>query len=418
MKNSNQFYAVFLLLALLVSSQCKNSSTVKVSEPSPITPQEAIGQMIRGINIGNTMENDMNGPIQPYYFDDYKAAGFTCVRIPVKWGDRILNTPPYTIEAAWMATVEKVIDWGLKQDLFIIINGHHEDWLKQNYNEANKARYDSIWSQISVRFKDKSDKLLFEIINEPFGMTTEQVNDLNFRIIPIIRRTNPTRIIIYSGKDYCGLSLLMEAAVPNDDYLMGYFHSYDPWDFAGEGNGTWGVSDVNATKERFAKAGEWSFRTHIPVMVSEFGTRRKCEYNSRMLFYATYVEEAIRNNVAFQVWDDAGWFGLYERETRTWPDEKDILTKAHPDGPTALNVSLGAGSSVIVSWTNRTPANDKLIIERRVNDAEFIKIAELAADAAEFTDTSTTSGNSYYYRIISFFNNSSDLYSYPIKIDL
>jgi hypothetical protein len=248
-------------------------------------------------------------------------------------------------------------------------------------------------------------------------MTTEQVNDLNFRIIPIIRRTNPTRIIIYSGKDYCGLSLLMEAAVPNDDYIMGYFHSYDPWDFAGEGNGTWGISDVNATKARFAQAAQWTARTHIPVMISEFGTRRKCEYNSRMLFYGTYVEEAIRNNVAFQVWDDAGWFGLYNRNERTWPDEKDILTKAHPDGPTALAVS-SIGSAVTVTWQNRTPANNKLIIERRINDAEFIQIAVLAADATEFTDTDATPGSSYYYRIISSFNNAPDLYSYPIKIDL
>ena len=282
----------------------------------------------------------------------------------MRWVSRSKHT-------VWMAPVEHAIDWGLERDLFIIINGHHENWLKENYNEVNKAKYDSIWSQISIRFKNKSKKLFFEIINEPFSMTTEQVNDLNFRIIPIIRRTNPTRIIIYSGKDYCGLSLLMEAAVPNDDYLMGYFHSYDPWDFAGEGNGTWGISDVNATKERFAKAAEWSSRTKIPVMISEFGARRKCEYNSRMLFYATYIEEAIRDNVAFQVWDDAGWFGLYNREERTWPDEKDILTKAHPDGPTALAVSSN-GSAVTVSWQNRTLTNAKIILERRVNDGAFM----------------------------------------------
>jgi hypothetical protein len=417
MKHSIKFYTVLLLLALLVSTHCKNSSTTDTQASGKLTPQEAIGQMIRGINIGNTMENEMNPPIQAYYFDDYKAAGFTCVRIPVKWGDRISSTPPYTIDPVWMATVEQVIDWGLQRGLFIIINGHHENWLKENYNEVNKTKYDSIWSQISVRFKDKSDKLLFEIINEPFGMTTEQVNDLNFRIIPIIRRTNPTRIIIYSGKDYCGLSLLMEAAVPDDDYLMGYFHSYDPWDFAGEGNGTWGISDVNATKERFAKAAEWSSRTKIPVMISEFGTRRKCEYNSRMLFYATYVEEAIRNNVAFQVWDDAGWFGLYNRNDRTWPDEKDILTKAHPDGPTALAVS-SIGSSVAVSWQNRTTANDKIILERRVNDGAFVVIAELDPNANEYTDTTATPGSSYYYRVISSFNNAAYFYAYPIKIDL
>lgn len=420
MKKINPFFNIFLLIALFVSSPCKENPSQAASTPQPMTPQEAIVQMIRGINIGNTMENGMNGPIQEYYFDDYKTAGFSCIRIPVKWGDpnRILNTPPYTIDAAWMNTVEKVVDWGLKRGLFIIINGHHEDWLKQNYTEANKAKYDSIWSQISTRFKDKSDKLLFEIINEPFDMTTAEVNDLNLRIIPIIRRTNPTRIIIYSGKDYCGLNLLFEAAVPDDDYIMGYFHSYDPWNFAGEGNGTWGVSDVNAAKARFAEAAQWTLRTNIPVMLSEFGARTKCDYNSRMLYYATHVEEAIRNNVAFQAWDDSGWFGIYERATRSWPEVKDILTKAHPDGPTALKVSFNGNSSVTLSWQNRTTASDKIIIERKVNDGEFVPHAELAADADKFADIDVISGNSYYYRIISSFSKSSDFYSYPIRIEL
>jgi hypothetical protein len=418
MKKNNQFFNLFLLTALLLSTPCKKNSPTAALSPVPLTPQEAIVQMMRGINIGNTMENGMNGPIQEYYFDDYKAAGFTCVRIPVKWGDHTSNNFPYTIDDSWMNTVEKVVDWGLERNLFIIVNGHHENWLKQNYNAANKARYDSIWSQISSRFKDKSDKLLFEIINEPFDMTTAEVNDLNLRIIPIIRRTNPTRIIIYSGKDYCGLNLLFEAAIPDDDYMMGYFHSYDPWDFAGEGNGTWGVSDVNAAKARFTEAAQWTLRTNIPVMLSEFGARTKCDYNSRMLYYATHVEEAIRNNVAFQAWDDAGWFSIYERATRSWPEVKDILTKAHPDSPTALKVFFNGNSTVTLSWQNRTTANDKIIIERKVNDGEFVGHAELPADAVQFTDTDLVSGKSYYYRIISSFSKSSDFYSYPIRIKL
>ncbi|MCF8431560.1 MAG: hypothetical protein K9G34_06410, partial [Melioribacteraceae bacterium] len=55
-----------------------SSSNVKAQ----LTPQEAIVEMIRGINIGNTMENGYNGPVQEYYFDDYKDAGYSCIRIP------------------------------------------------------------------------------------------------------------------------------------------------------------------------------------------------------------------------------------------------------------------------------------------------------------------------------------------------
>ncbi|MCF8266218.1 MAG: cellulase family glycosylhydrolase [Melioribacteraceae bacterium] len=378
-----------------------------------LTPQEAIGQMIRGINIGNTMENGMQGPIQEYYFDDYVKEGFQCIRIPVNWGDHTAGSSPYTINASWMNTVEKVVDWGLERGLFIIINGHHEDWLKQNYSAANKARYDSIWEQVATRFKDKSDRLLFEILNEPFGMTKAQVDDLNLRIIPIIRQTNPTRIIIYSGPEWCGVEHLTGAAVPQDSYVMGYFHSYDPWSFAGDGNGIFPTSEVNSTKSRFTTVANWSASKNIPAMLSEFGARTICDFNSRMIYYATNVESAVKNNVAFQAWDDAGYWGIYQRASRSWDrDVVDILTKTHPEGPTALKVT--ADSTAILTWQNRTSSNDRIEIQKRINNGNYNVVAELGINDTKYEDKNITPGSNIYYRVISVFDSTENYYSYPI----
>ena len=192
------FYLIFSFMFLL---GCNKKSPTK-SEPDPetfLTPQQVIGNIMRGINIGNTLEPPdeggwNNGPLQEYYFDDYESAGFTCIRIPVKWGTHTSESSPFNIDPSWIDRVEQVVDWGLERDLYIIINGHHEDWLKNDYSPANQARYDSIWSQISGRFKDKSPRLMFEMINEPYGLTLEQINDLNFRILSIIRKTNPETI--------------------------------------------------------------------------------------------------------------------------------------------------------------------------------------------------------------------------------
>lgn len=144
-----------------------------------LTPKEAIAGMTRGINLGNTLEPPKEGewnnvPAKEYYFDDYKTAGFDCIRIPIRWDNYTGKTAPYTVTETWMDRVEEVIDWGLSRDLYIIINSHHDDWIKDDYSETNKARYDSIWSQIAIRFKDKSEKLLFEMINEPHGLTVAQ----------------------------------------------------------------------------------------------------------------------------------------------------------------------------------------------------------------------------------------------------
>lgn len=59
--------------------------------------------MRRGINIGNTLDAPSgettwgNPAIQEYYFDDYKDAGFTSIRIPVTWNKHAKESSPYTI---------------------------------------------------------------------------------------------------------------------------------------------------------------------------------------------------------------------------------------------------------------------------------------------------------------------------------
>ena len=385
-----------------------------------LTPNEAITRMTRGINLGNTLEPPVegawnNGPAQEFYFDDFKTAGFSTVRIPVRWDQHTQTTAPYTVDPAWLDRVEEVVDWGLERDFFVIINSHHDDWLKQNYSSPSaRARFDSIWVQIANRFQFKSDSLFFEIFNEPFGMTTAEVDDMNSRILPLIRKTNPTRIVVYSGADYSGAAWLMSAAIPNDDYIMGYYHSYDPWDFSGLGNGTWGSQvEKDNVRNTFEAVANWSAENDIPVMISEFGAIRSTDYNSRMRIYAFYVEQALRNRIAFEVWDDGGNFGLYDRTARSWADEKDILIHTHIDGPTDILTESIGDTLVAVTWQNRTARNDSMLVERRTSQTAWARIATIATTDDSFVDATVEGGNDYYYRVIAKFSNGDTWMSYP-----
>ncbi len=390
-----------------------------------LTPQEAIGQMICGINIGNTLEPPTeggwnNGPLQEYYFDDFKREGFNCVRIPIRWDNYTANTAPFMVDDSWMDRIAQVVDWGLDRGLYLIINSHHDDWIKQNYtNDTTRARFDSLWSQIAVRFQNKSDRLLFEIINEPFGMTKEHVDELNARIIVIIRRTNPTRIIVFSGNEWSSADNLMAAAIPDDPYLMGYFHSYDPWSFAGEGTGTWGTpADRMELKARFKKVAEWSKTNNIPVMISEFGAVQQCDYNSRMLHYTAYVEEALYYGIAFQAWDDGGDFGIYQRKTRFWNEIKDILTNTDLKGPTLLSAQIENDITIKLSWLNRSGDYIDILVERRSADTIFETVAELPGSSTQFRDTDLSPDKTYFYRIIAGSATGYDMYSSPHSVYL
>lgn len=411
------FFLIFLIINLSIGAMAQ------------LTPQEAAQQMKRGINIGNSLdatptETSWGNPlIQEYYFDDIVDAGFTSVRIPATWLHHVSKNAPFTIDEKWLARVDTVVSWGLERGLIITLNLHHEAGLKATDAMTNLtakadtlAKYDSIWSQIATHFKDKSDHLLFEILNEPQTMAKASVDSFNVRALSIIRKTNPTRIVLYSGTSYTGSDILVSTRIPdvNDKYLMGYYHSYDPWTFAGEAKGTFGTaSDISSMKNRFVQIANWSKKNNIPVVLNECGAVKTCDYNSRMIYYATLAEQAIANNVGFNIWDDNGNFQTYNRSTRKWNEAKDVVINTYKESPTLLK-AVPAATTISLSWTNRTSENDSIRLERKTKNSDFETIAMLAPDTKQYADSNLTSKTAYYYRLRTNLKDSIELHSYPI----
>jgi len=391
-----------------------------------LKPWQAAGMMTRGINIGNSLdatggETSWGNPlIIESYFDDYKNAGFTAIRIPITWGlsFRTSTSSPYSINNDFLNRVEQIVDWALARNFIVIINAHHESWLKENFNETNLARFDSIWAQISRRFKNKSDHLLFEILNEPYPMSLENVNKLNSQILSTIRKTNPTRIVVFSGHMWSNADELIAAGIPKDSMLIGYYHSYDPYPFGLEGPGTFGSdADIAAVNSRFLKVKNWSQKNNIPVILSEFGATKKCEYNSRMCHYATITELAITHNIPFFVWDDGGDFQVYLRSQRKWNEIKDILIYTYPQSPNKLSINIFADTLIMLKWNNRMIYTDSIIVERKINSSDFVFYKKIGPQENYFIDYNVnTNNNYYYYRLKVKINDSTFAQSYPIRI--
>jgi len=329
-----KMFAAFAGIALLTAGCINTTCGTKTAavNASPLTPKKAVRQMSRGINLGNTLEPPTkgawnNGQAQEYYFDDYKAAGFKFVRIPVRWDEHTGTNAPYTIDEAWLQRVQQVVDWGMARGLFIILNAHHENWLTTNYDGAvARERFDRIWTQISERFKGEPDHLLFEILNEPHGMTPDQVDIMNARILKIIRASNPTRLVLFTGNDWSQPERLIAATVPEDSYVIGTFHMYFPHSFACDGQGTCGSkADRKALHQKFEKVSAWSAAHGVPALLGEFGAVSDCDPASRHAMYTAYVREALQCGFPFAVWDDGGKYQVYLRDTRGWNELKDIV---------------------------------------------------------------------------------------------
>ncbi len=406
-----------------------------VTSHAQLTPQEALKSMERGINIGNTMDPPYEGqwgnpPVQERAFDDYRSAGFTAVRIPITWDKHTSLVPPYAVDNTWMNRVEEVVDWGLSRGLIIIIDAHHESWLKDALADAATnlphadsciARFDSIWSQIAVRFSNKSDSLIFEILNEPYPMSESNTDSLNASVLRIIRRTNPTRIVSFSGYKWSNSDQLVTAAIPDssDKYLIGYYHSYDPWNFGGLGLGTYGgMADIAGTATKFDQVSLWSANNGIPVILDEFGYIRTGDYNSRMCAYATVVDQALRHGVGAFAWDDGGNYPIYDRVTGTFNEIKDILVHTYPTSPYRLSLNEPSTGKIELHWTNRYTGGDSIVVERGTGGADFSYLTTLPPLSSDFVDSSVAAGLTYYYKLSITTADSTVIQSYPIRINV
>lgn len=426
---SKMILNTIVLSLLLISISNAQLSATKLS-----------ANMGRGINLGNTLDaRNYEGGWAPAaeekFFDAYKDAGFQTIRIPITWDaaisktdttPRLSRTAPYNIEEEFFKRLDTIINWGLDRQLIIIINSHHDAWIKDNYNSENKTRFDALWQQISERYKDYSDSLVFEILNEPHtdvkstegGITKENVEELMKNTLATIRKTNPTRKVIYTGDSWGNSEQFLQSNLQelDDQFLIGTYHSYDPSSFGLDGNGTWGTdADIQTMIKKMQSIYNFTDSTGIPVLLGEFGAVQKCDFNSRMKYYAYYVKIAMSRKIPFTVWDDHGWFKILNRESSTWDLTKDILINYDIKSPKQIELTLN-GDSINISWENVSDNIKSTNIQLLNSDEVFETIDNVNSTTTSYVGSINKKGSYQQYRIANILNDESVLYSYPQEI--
>lgn len=150
------------------------------------TAAEAVKNMGVGWNLGNTLDANNGGacpdivqsetmwgqPItKPELMKMMKEAGFGAIRVPVTWYPHMDISGK--VDEAWMARVQEVVDYVIDNEMYCILNVHHDTgegtmWLHASTSTYNsvRERYECLWKQIAETFKDYGEKLLFESYNE------------------------------------------------------------------------------------------------------------------------------------------------------------------------------------------------------------------------------------------------------------
>lgn len=111
-----------------------------------------------------------NAPADAQTICDIKDAGFDAVRLPVTWGQHCDSD--MNIDSAWLARVREVVDEILANDMYCVLNVHHDTnlgWLNADMSEVDYQRFEKLWKSIANAFADYDEMLLFEGYNEING---------------------------------------------------------------------------------------------------------------------------------------------------------------------------------------------------------------------------------------------------------
>jgi endoglucanase len=342
------------------------------SDPQPfndITAAQLVAGIKVGWNLGNTLDANGNpsatvsqletgwgNPVTTKaHITAIKNAGFNAIRIPVSWTKCADSN--YNIRADWMARVTEVVNYAVDNDMYILLNTHHDEnvfkFTNADKNSSINA-FKKIWGQIACNFQNYNEKLIFEGLNEPRtigseaewnGGTAEERANLNEHYKAFVETVracggnNDKRFLMINTYGASGLEVAMNGlSIPSDtvkNKIIVSYHAYEPYNFALNKDSsvkTWSqsnLSDTSPITSRVDQAYSSFVSKGIPVIIGEFGALNKDNESARAAWVEYYVKYAAQKGIKCFWWDDGGDFKLFNRNNNTFyfPQIKDAIMK-------------------------------------------------------------------------------------------
>lgn len=350
----------------------KSSSTSASSSSfdKNITAEELVSDMKIGFNLGNTLDAYITGnsitnaglssetswgnpTTTKKMINAIKAQGFNTIRIPVTWHNHLDSS--YNIDSDWMKRVKEVVDYAVDNDMYIILNMHHDNAIydikkstesEKGYKEVEK-NFLKVWTQIADTFKNYDEHLIFESMNEPrieggvnewnggTAKDREIVNKLNDAFTKLIRKSggnNKYRFLMLPGyAASSSINALNGIKLPDDNRLIVSVHAYSPYNFAMNENGSseFTQNDKNELDNFFSTLNSKFVSKGVPVVIGEMGATNKDNLSDRIAWTKYYVRGARKYNITCLWWDNGCFnvggenFGIFNRKTCKF-DFKDI----------------------------------------------------------------------------------------------
>ena len=375
------------------------------------TASESVKNMTTGLNIGNTL--DANGDwftgtspkdyetcwgnpqITRELIKAYKDGGFNALRLPVTWFQNMDENDH--VREAWMDRVEEVVNYIIDEDMYCILNVHHdtgagdEAWLLADLANIKtiQTRFEKLWTQIASRFEKYDDRLIFEGYNELLDAKKrwsstdddgyQAHNQLAQAFVSTVRKTggnNAKRNLLvntYSADP--GQTSVNNFVIPTDEtegHLMIGAHVYKPDAFTSAKAGTnpeWTAAYQTDLETYLKRLNKKFVAEGYPVIIGEWGTDEVPTELERCKYAYFFIQKCKEYGLTPYY-----WFDIINRNTYEWKF-------------TALKEVLLGGEigEIEMPDTPDVPTDGKVLFEGE-HQLEYKDGGSMLFDANQFAD--------------------------------
>ncbi len=313
----------------------------------------------KGVNLTNWFQSNTIREVQftKYTFSDFqdiKSLGVDVIRLPINLHNFTSGSPNYEIDPLFYYFIDQVADWAEQLEIHLILDNHTFDPAIDTPYNIDEALL-PIWTQMAEHFKNRSEFIYYEILNEPHGISDARWNEIQLSVVQTIRSIDSVHTIVVGPagwNSYNNLDLMPEYPFEN---LIYTFHFYDPFLFTHQGAswtspsleslagmpfpynqsempelppeyyGTWVESSFNnyyydgaITRicETLNIPQQFQIERNAPVFCGEFGVFKPNSENEHRVYWYNIARQCLEaKNLSWTIWDYQGGFGLFEDGT-------------------------------------------------------------------------------------------------------
>jgi endoglucanase len=311
----------------------------------------------RGVNLTGWFQVNSPGEIQFTRFTkkdiaNIKSLGCDVIRLPINLHSMTSGSPSYTLDPLYVSFLDSVINWCEELHIYLMIDNHTFDPNLDTSPDVGNI-LTKVWSQTASHLKDRTDYILYEILNEPHGLTTAAWGAIQSQVIAAIREKDTRHTIVVGGSGYNSYSELANLPYYTDNNLLYTFHFYDPFMFTHQGatwtvpsmaplsgvpfpynaatmpvcpaslKGTWIESSlksypsegtVNRVRQLIDIAINFRNSRNVKVFCGEFGVYMPNSNPADRSYWYSIVRQYLEeNDIPWTTWDYKGTFGLFNK---------------------------------------------------------------------------------------------------------